>query len=566
MGKKKKTKSKLLNEDYTNISSEDQFRLLELGERLMRGESVGLFGTGDKKPVPKKKLIAKEEKEEDIFSGYNQSSVSAKSLVNNLIKTQMGVTTVEDVVEEEDEFDYEDKTLEDYVQDLHECTVVIKNKEVSEDVSSDRESIQRDEVQSPSLSDGEIARDFEDELEENEEEATLDNQFKVLTEDMETSDIVINDAWKRYKSHSISFFNMRAATMDYENSSLYAEMCGFLDFAIAVIAGPVLIVREGNPKFQRFIDQVESCDTERIFFVTKTDEEILNPDGKPATHILMYYIDKESKDLLNILVEGWEDNGDNEIVLDFFYSVYKKVTDRYENPFSIYAGIDVLIENFESSDTDIDYVIDLILKEESTVVRTDNGGSHYDHFLKNIVMNRIEAFINCPQNPMGIFEIFKNILSLYFEKDSDGGILQIPTNFGLNEETSMGGPHIPVDTPDEIILEESHEGSQKSTTIIEEFAYTEVVDGTGVDDVDDESEINLDEFIPNEVQKDSVGSIMNELSAVLHVDYSDQPQSLLEEEVLVEIPTKVSTESTSTSGVKKFGSKPYDGSSMIITV
>ena len=146
MGKKKKTKSKLLNEDYTNISSDDQFRLLELGERLMRGEDVGLFGTGDKKPVPKKKLVVKEEREEDIFSGYNQSSVSAKSLVNNLIKTQMGVTTVEDV-EEEDEFDYEDKTLEDYVQDLHECTAVIKDKEVSEDVSSDRESIQQDEVQ-----------------------------------------------------------------------------------------------------------------------------------------------------------------------------------------------------------------------------------------------------------------------------------------------------------------------------------------------------------------------------------------------------------------------------------
>ncbi len=561
MGKKKKTKSKLLNEDYTNISSEDQFRLLELGERLMRGENVGLFGTGDKKPVPKKKLVVKEEREEDIFSGYNQSSVSAKSLVNSLIKTQMGVTTVEDA-EEEDEFDYEDKTLEDYVQDLHECTVVIKNNEVSEDVSSDGESIHRDEVQSPSVSDGEIDRDFEYELEENEEEATLDNQFKVLTEDMETSDIVINDAWKRYKSHSISFFNMRAATMDYANSSLYAEMCGFLDFAIAVIAGPVLIVREGNPKFQRFIDQVESCDTERIFFVTKTDEEILNSNGKPATHILMYYIDKKSKELLNILVEGWEDNGDNEIVLDFVYSVYKKVTDRYENPFSLYAGIDVLIENFESSDTDIDYVIDLILKEESTVVRTDNGGSHYEHFLKNIVMNRIEAFINCPQNPMGIFEIFKNILSIYFEKDNDGGILQIPTNFGLDEETSMGGPHIPVDVPDEIILEESQEDSPKSTTIIEEFAYAEVVDETNVDDVDDESEINLDEFIPNEVQKDSVGSIMNDLSTVLHVDYTQQPE-LSPESMMVEIPVK---KEDVNSDVKKFGSKPYDGGSMIITV
>lgn len=562
MGKKKKTKSKLLNEDYTNISSEDQFRLLELGERLMRGENVGLFGTGDKKPVPKKKLVVKEEREEDIFSGYNQSSVSAKSLVNSLIKTQMGVTVVEDAEEEEDEFDYEDKTLEDYVQDLHECTAVIKNKEVSEDVSSDRESIHRDEAQSPSVSDGEIDRDFEYELEENEEEATLDNQFKVLTEDMETSDIVINDAWKRYKSHSISFFNMRAATMDYENSSLYAEMCGFLDFAIAVIAGPVLIVREGNPKFQRFIDQVESCDTERIFFVTKTDEEILNPNGKPATHILMYYIDKKSKELLNILVEGWEDNGDNEIVLDFVYSIYKKVTDRYENPFSVYAGIDVLIENFESSDTDIDYVIDLILKEESTVVRTDNGGSHYEHFLKNIVMNRIEAFINCPQNPMGIFEIFKNILSIYFEKDNDGGILQIPTNFGLDEETSMGGPHIPVDVPDEIILEESQEDSPKSTTIIEEFAYAEVVDETNVDDVDDESEINLDEFIPNEVQKDSVGSIMNDLSTVLHVDYTQQPE-LSPESMMVEIPVK---KEDVNSDVKKFGSKPYDGGSMIITV
>ena len=566
MGKKKKTKSKLLNEDYTNISSDDQFRLLELGERLMRGEDVGLFGTGDKKPVPKKKLVVKEEREEDIFSGYNQSSVSAKSLVNNLIKTQMGVTTVEDMEEEEDEFDYEDKTLEDYVQDLHECTAVIKDKEVSEDVSSDRESIQQDEVQGHRVSNGEITRDSEYELEEDEEEATLDNQFKVLTEDMETSDIVINDAWKRYKSHSISFFNMRPATMDYENSSLYAEMCGFLDFAIAVIAGPVLIVREGNPKFQRFIDQVESCDTERIFFVTKTDEEILNPKGNPATHILMYYIDKESKDLLNILVEGWEDNGDNEIVLDFFYSVYKKVTDRYENPFSVYAGIDVLIENFESSDTDIDYVIDLILKEESTVVRTDNGGSHYEHFLKNIVMNRIEAFINCPQNPMGIFEIFKNILSLYFEKDSDGGILQIPTNFGLDEETSMGGPHIPVDVPDEIILEESQEDSPKSTTIIEEFAYAEAVDETNVDDVDDESEINLDEFIPNEEQKDSVGSIMNELSAVLHVDYTQQPE-LSPESMMVEIPTKKEDATSDVhADVKKFGSKPYDGGSMIITV
>ena len=58
---------------------------------------------------------------------------------------------------------------------------------------------------------------------------------------------------------------------------------------------------------------------------------------------------------------------------------------------------------------------------------------------------------------------------------------------------------------------------------------------------------------------------MNELSAVLHVDYSEQPQSL-EDKLLTEIPTKVSTESTPTSEVKKFGSKPYDGGSMIITV
>lgn len=547
MGKKKKTKSKLLSDDYTNISSDDQFKLLELGERLMRGESIGIFGTGEKKPVPKKKP-KHEEREEDIFSGYNKSSVSARSLVDNLIKSQMGVTVVEDSKEDDEEFEYEEKTLEDYVQDLHECTAVIKNKEV-QNVSSDEENLQRTEVQSSSISNAETVRDLEEELEE-EVEPTLDNQFKVLTEDLEIGDIVINDAWKRYKSHTISFVNMKAATMDYQNSSLYNEMCGFLDFAIAMIAGPVLIIREGNPKFQRLIDIIESLDTERIFFVSKTDTDVLNDKGEPATHILMYYIDSGSKDLLNILIEGWEDNGDNEIVLDFLYSVYKKVTDRYENPFSVYAGIDVLIEDFESSDTDIDYVIDLILKDENTVIRTDNGGNHYEYFLKNIVMSKIEAFVQCPQNEMPIFEAFKNILSIYFEKEDTGEIIQIPVNFGIKQEACMCESHVPVDIPDEITLE-SNEVTTK--TIIEEFAY--------VDEVDNDSDIDLDEFSSQE-QKDTVGNIMGELSAVLHVDYTQQPE-LSPESMTVEIPIK---KEDTNSDIKKFGSKPYDGGSMIISV
>ena len=551
MGKKKKNRSKLLNDDYTNISSDDQFKLLELSERLMRGESVGIFGTGDKKPVPKKKPIVVEKKEEDIFAGYNKSSVSARSLVDNLIKTQMGVTTVEDSDNDEDEFDYEDKSLDDYVQDLHECTAVIK-KDKCDEVTKDMETSHTIHNSKDTLDEPENTI-LEETEEGYEEEETLDNQFKVLTEDLEIGDIVINDAWKRYKSHTISFVNMKAATMDYQNSSLYDEMCGFLDFTIALIAGPVLIIREGNPKFQRLIDKVESLDTERIFFVTKTDEELKNENGEPATHILMYYIDKESKDLINILIDGWEDNGDNEIVLDFFYSVYKKATDRYENPFSVYAGIDALIDSFESSDADIDYVIDLILKDEDTVVRTDNGGNHYEHFLKNIVMSGIEAFVACPQNDMPIFETFKNLLSIYFEKDTDEDIIKIPTNFGLNESTHIGGPHVPVDVPDEIVLESSEK--TETTTIIEEYAF---------DEIEDESDIDLDEFVDNTTkQKDTLGGIVSELSSVINTDTFEQPVDLNDVKEVLEVQT---VKEVSDSGVKKFGSKPYDGGSMIISV
>lgn len=521
MGKNKKgLKKALFSQDYSNVTQEEQFQLLLLGERIMNGESVD---------------IEKEKIEKTISDFEGSTGDPIKDLVSYMKDTSM------DVDDEGNLQELADKIIEDCIplqkiidqgskqdvdteddSDLQDTHHLDKSFDSSQDTSTDVDEKDDDDEDDEYDDDND---DFTYDNEEDEidmENATLNNQFKIIHADHDTGDIVIKDVWKDFKSHTISFFNMIEAKMDYTKSPLYEQMKSFVDLAVAFIAGPVLVIKHGNKKFKEFIDTVENFDRERILCLSKFDDERVDENGDPLVHFLIYYIDEASKDELETIFDVFEepDSDNNAIILDFIYSVFKKAVDRHENQWGCYEGIDCLIDENESSDEDIDFVLELIKKDKDTVM----GKGGFEHFMDTFVLP-IEMFLSTRFDSSNAFNLYVSLLSDVLDGSRENsvienGVIVVPNNFGYDENGTR------VESFVRAQIEYSEVSGVNDDTNVEE-------EPTDLGDIEDSDGEDIELAIPKETQ--------------------------------VVIPEKKQLGVQKPDGIKKFGSKPHNGGPLVIT-
>lgn len=565
MGKKNKKKFKkdLFDQDYADISLEEQLKMSMMYEQMLSGKSVDLgFDNKPEETYEETEELSETEVEDSLgaFFGTIAESLGVKNTSSAGVMNDMCIPI--DLEEEENHGSLADKLIEG----LKVNPEVIHDEEESEEepvmergipaatptparkeapVKMRPVTVQQAKVQALTL---EEENEYEDESGDDEdmELTTLDNTFPVIHKDESLGDLIIKDAWDDFKTHSFTFFNMIPANMNYKKSPLYEQMCGFIDFAIAFISGPVLVIKQGNEKFKELVNTVEKLDRERIFFCSKTSETEVGPDGEPAIHFLMYYIDKDSKEELEILFETFEDpeNENNKIILDLLYSVYKKAIDRHENPWACYDGLDALIDEKESDDDDIDFVIDLIKNDEDTVL----GSSDFDHFMDEFVLP-IETFIKGDEKNLGVLYTFAKLLEYTFDTSRPdikivNEIIQVPDNFGY---TDFGANSVNYHAAaSDIVFEEGKPNEESEEQVIMEDTETvSEKDDIDIDDVDDGDDL---------------------LSDAEDVDDEDELSPASETKVEPEVPVtkKLGTPTQTQSGIKKFGSTPYQGGPMII--
>ena len=267
-----------------------------------------------------------------------------------------------------------------------------------------------------------------------EEDITLDSAFSVFFNDPENGDIIISDPWKDFRSHVISIYNTAEATTNYQ-SDAYLNLKSFANLAVAMIAGPVLVIpqqgedKEAHAMFEKFITGVTDLDTRRIMILTRTEEN--STDEEPIIDFLVFFIDHDSNLFLEKALETYEKEN---IAIDFLYAIYNKAWDRRTTRWTRLEYLDGLIEDTESSKEDVEFFLDLVSKDPSTVTGE----------------NTVEKFIDDLCMPMELMVPFIHsaYLSLaYFMANAsieDGKILEIPNGFAMtkqeetnHEETKM---------------------------------------------------------------------------------------------------------------------------------
>lgn len=613
MGKKKKYKKDLFDTDYADISLEEQLKMSMLAQELLEGKTDNLgFKNKPKEDVKEDVLDNKEDKESlDAFFSTISSSLGYGHNENDDFEPSVSIgldgyentVTIEEAVSHEElaSFIKEDcVVIKNTTNESKESTISYEELNEGDNVSAqcndkntsfddnnesydNEDKIVTEELPKlkpitknnhPSINeiksnifdvndDGDDKEEYDDE--EEEMESTLDSTFKVIQGDHSLGDIVVKDAWEDFKSHTFTFYNMIPANMNYDKSPLYTQMCGFIDLTIAFIAGPLLVIKQGNEKFKEFIKTVAEIDRERIFVFSKTSETEFDADGNPAIHFLIYYIDRESKEELEILFETFEhpDDDNNKIILDFLYSVYKKAIDRHENPWACYESLDALIDEKESDDDDLDFVLDLIKEDEDTVL----GESDIDLFLDNYVLP-IETFIKEDDSPAVLYTFVK-LLDYVFDMSRDdivieNGIIQVPDNFGYTNYGSNDlNYHVAandinkLNEADKQVKTEVTVNTTTETKVEIKESISEVV----TKDQEEPEEIEDTDFDLDDIEIDDIDDGDDILEDVLQVE-----ESKPDPEVKTVEPVKKLSVSNSNSngGIKKFGSTPYKGGSMVI--
>lgn len=546
MGKKnKKFKKDLFDQDYADISLEEQLKMSMMYEQMLTGKPVDLgFDSKPESTYEETEELNEQEVDASLgaFFGTIAESLGVKDASNQI---ERGVYL--DLEEEETHGSLADKLIEGLKPNPE---AAVKPDEEIEDevivepvpvpiqkpvpVKMKPVTVQQAKVQALTLED---ENDDESGDEEEMELTTLDNTFPVIHKDESLGDLIIKDAWDDFRTHSFTFFNMIPANIDYKKSPLYEQMCAFVDFAIAFIAGPVLVIKQGNEKFKDLFNTVKDLDKERIFFCSKISETEFDKDGEPAIHFLMYYIDKDSKEELEILFETFEDpeNDHNKIILDLLYSIYKKAVDRHENPWACYDGLDALIDEKESDDDDVDFVLDLIKNDEATVL----GESDFDYFMDNFVLP-IETFIKGDEGHPGVLYTFVKLLEYTFDTSRSDivmvdDVIQVPDNFGY---TDFGARSVNYHAAaSDITFNEENNDTTEEDDDADEVVEPEI------DDVDDSDDLLSDAEDAND-----------------ELDSAPKPVA----EPAHEAPVKKLGNNQTQSGIKKFGTTPYAGGPMII--
>jgi hypothetical protein len=365
---------------------------------------------------------------------------------------------------------------------------------------------------------------IEDIVEENEPK-TLDEAFPVLILDDETGDQVINDPWKTFKSHVLSTFGLLKAKCDYTSED-YKACRSFVEVAIAIIAGPVLVVRQGNQLFKSFVNQLVKMDNTKVFVMSYTEDGV-TANGEPVVDFLVYYIDDTTKTGIQQFLDQAELE-ENSIALDYINEVLTKATSRFENPYVDFEYLSGLIEDTESSDDDIEYFLNLLQDEDDTVL----GDGGIDYFLETFVMDFKEI--------IKAFKHYANVLNYYFtvyrEDHKDEETMELPENFLT-------------------IHKVENTATKKEETKVEVEVNASTI--TQVSE-DEKGEDNMNVILVSNGSDEKIAETLGiPIDEADDMDFDiDVPQEPVKEET--EMEEKIEYAS-SHEGIQRLGSKPHNG-------
>lgn len=541
MGKKKKFKNSLFSKDYSDISLEEQMKMTLLADQIMAGNYDEYDSTDDELEKVQEEVKFENNGNwiEDMFKAAVKSTISEPVVEEQEEIVVKGPILFAEVTEEEDEL-----THEDYAEMLESTFVATPVKVKAVEVIEEK-PVEIEE-------DDEPEEDFS--IESDDEDEEDDEPFKLFMIDPDTCELIIKDPWKEYKSHCINILNVPKARTDYENSVLYNSMKEYCAFALAFIAGPTLVIESGNKLFQEFINTVKNYNTSQIYVMsyTKVDGQ-KDANGDPITRFLLYYIDNNSLDEIEMMLETFEKK---DSILGFFTALYKKTVDIYENPWAVYDNYDFLFDEYASSDEDIKYVLDLIRQDEDTKI----GTSNYDIFMSKFVIP-IEVFITSANELPNVFNTISSVLTTFMVPESsdkivdDDFVIDIPADFvkvgeiqGHIEESDDEEEY---ETEDEFSMKDEDEEEYEEDNSEDDDEPEELE----IDDVDDSDEVELTSGYSDTKYSDKsepINNMMAEALAKSGFIPKEEPKSLFIQQA------------TQKNGIKKLGKTPYNGGPMIV--
>lgn len=541
MGKKKKFKNSLFSKDYSDISLEEQMKMTLLADQIMAGNYDEYDSTDDELEKVQEEVKFENNGNwiEDMFKAAVKSTISEPVVEEQEEIVVKGPILFAEVTEEEDEL-----THEDYAEMLESTFVATPVKVKAVEVIEEK-PVEIEE-------DDEPEEDFS--IESDDEDEEDDEPFKLFMIDPDTCELIIKDPWKEYKSHCINILNVPKARTDYENSVLYNSMKEYCAFALAFIAGPTLVIESGNKLFQEFINTVKNYNTSQIYVMsyTKVDGQ-KDANGDPITRFLLYYIDNNSLDEIEMMLETFEKK---DSILGFFTALYKKTVDIYENPWAVYDNYDFLFDEYASSDEDIKYVLDLIRQDEDTKI----GTSNYDIFMSKFVIP-IEVFITSANELPNVFNTISRVLTTFMVPESsdkivdDDFVIDIPADFvkvgeiqGHIEESDDEEEY---ETEDEFSMKNEDEEEYEEDNSEDDDEPEELE----IDDVDDSDEVELTSGYSDTKYSDKsepINNMMAEALAKSGFIPKEEPKSLFIQQA------------TQKNGIKKLGKTPYNGGPMIV--
>lgn len=476
--KKKKIKEGAFTKDYSKTTRDDQLILNALASSIMDSEycvsvddnisteeiDQSTTGTRIIKMVPNtftngcltkdSNKVNDPETHDDLESFLAKASIGAENFGNFARDIDLPDDIVEVNMPPEDQDGIRDDlvpVVKDRTKEYHSLEEVLISRDGEDEDEETEEQSEDTEEQTPDIMpkmgvypDGilpdEKLSERQDEVANNPSSITLQDAFKMIVCDDENGDFIISDPYKNYKAHTINTYALTEARTNYASSSVYNGMVKNIPFALAFIAGPILVIRPGDELFQKFITTVETFDRDHIFIMTRV-EDTKGPDGNDVIDFLVYYADPESVEFTIDLIRDFQ--GEPDSAIDFLYAVFKKAMDRHENLWSSMEWIDNIIEIEKSQAADVYYAMDLITNDGSTVIDIDRNRT-VEEFIKEFT-RPIENYID-PEK--GIFtkncKMLKALLDDKMAPTDKEGVLIIPENFSFTKnmtKNTQGSQH-----------------------------------------------------------------------------------------------------------------------------
>jgi len=310
---------------------------------------------------------------------------------------------------------------------------------------------------------------------QEEEEINID-KFQIIHIENDLCSLVIHKPWDIYTAHTIVTFNFKHDKYDYECEE-YSDLVELCKFAVAMISGPVAVIRENDYAFNNFTNRIEQLDTDKVKFLSV----VYDDEGKKSEAILVYLLDSVSLQIIENSFNAFEQE---HIALDFCYTLLRSATDRCVNPFATRQCMSSIIDACITEDVDNKRVYEAIRNDEDTII--DDTG--------NVDEKNLERDFIYPYNDIiDTMRRYCNNLSLLL--DTDGGetedtAIDIPKGFiseGFDNTTDSDENNDPVEEVSNGITLSGGEGNDKNEDEVVDFDPLELANSMMQDKSSDSS-------------------------------------------------------------------------------